>query len=94
MKSEPTDLFYIPLEKLERCGELVAQETSTLPASFCGSVRDPFLKSTSQYKIYEWMALLHWYIIPIGVELQFNESVLSNFSHFVNIVEFAMTIAP
>jgi len=82
MKSQPMDLFYIPSDKLKRCGELVAQASlSTLPASFCGSVHDPFLKSTSQYKIYEWIALLHWYIIPIGIELQFNESVLSNFAH-------------
>ena len=95
MKSVPSDLFYILSDKLKRFGELVAQaSSSTLPASFCGPVRDPFLKSTSQYKIYEWMALLHWYIIPIGIELQFNDSVLSNFAHFVYIVEFAMTITP
>ena len=40
------------------------------------------------------MALLHWYIIPIGIELEFNPVVLDNFSHFVEAVEMAMTIKP
>src|ERR1700683_5865764 len=40
------------------------------------------------------MALLHWYIIPIGIELGFSPILLSNFSDFVEIVETAMTIAP
>lgn len=37
------------------------------------------------------MALLHWYIIPIGMETGINPSVLKNFSQFVEIIEFAMT---
>ena len=57
-------------------------------------VRDPFLKRQSQYKIYEWMALLHWYIIPIGIELGFSHALLANFSDFVEAIEMAMTIAP
>src|ERR1700728_3279433 len=40
------------------------------------------------------MALLHWYIIPIGIELGFNPMLLTNFSDFVEAVEMAMTIAP
>ena len=48
-------------------------------------------KVTSQYKIYEWMALVHWYIVPIGVELGMNSAILKNFSQFVEIIEFAMT---
>jgi hypothetical protein len=64
----------------------------TLPPAFCGPVRDPFLKRNSQYKVYEWMALLHWYILPIGMELGFDPGVLQNFSHFVSAIEFAMAI--
>jgi len=37
------------------------------------------------------MALLHWYIIPIGIETGMHPSVLKNFSQFVEIIEFAMT---
>lgn len=67
---------------------------ATLPPSFCGPIRDPFLKRNSQYKIYEWMALVHWYIIPIGVELEFNLQVLGNFAKFAQAVELAMTVKP
>ena len=40
------------------------------------------------------MALLHWYIILIGIELEFNSIVLEKFSHFVEAMEIAMTISP
>jgi hypothetical protein len=40
------------------------------------------------------MALLHWYIIPIGLKLGFSHVVLANFSVFVEAIEMAMTIAP
>src|ERR1700722_15791771 len=40
------------------------------------------------------MALLHWYIIPLGIELGFPAAVLENFSHFVEAIEIAMTISP
>ena len=39
------------------------------------------------------MALLHWDIIPIGIEVGFNSLVLQNFSHFAEAVKFAMTIS-
>src|ERR1700677_697701 len=67
---------------------------ATLPSSFSGPIRDPFKKQQSQYKIYEWMALLHWYIVPIAWELGFNEDVVKNFAMFSNVVEFAMTAIP
>ena len=92
--SKPSELTHLNPEMAQRLGQLVSEAMSTLPASFCGQIRDPFLKRQSQYKIYEWMALLHWYIVPIGIEIGFNPTVLQNFSHFVEIVEFAMTIQP
>ena len=75
-------------------GEMVGKAKATLPPSFCGLVRDPRLKRSSQYKIYEWMALLHWYIVPIAWELGFNSEVVKNFALFSNVIEFAMTIVP
>jgi hypothetical protein len=93
-KSQPTDGFYISEDKLRGFGLLVSQAIFTLPPSFCGPICDPFLKCYSQYKIYEWMALLHWYIIPIGIKLGFNSIVLQNFSHFVQAMEFSMTLLP
>ncbi|KAF8800249.1 hypothetical protein BYT27DRAFT_7006089, partial [Phlegmacium glaucopus] len=92
--SQLGDTFFIPVDKLKTFGELIPQAMSTLPASFCGPVRDIFLKRHSQYKIFEWMALLHWYIIPIGIELGFNSIVLQNFANFSEIIEFAMTLKP
>jgi len=40
------------------------------------------------------MVLLHWYIIPIGIEIGMDPTVLQNFSHFVEAIEFAMMIQP
>jgi hypothetical protein len=67
---------------------------STLPPSFCGAVRDPYLKRQSQYKAFEWMALTYWYIVPIGCELGFNSLILQNFASLAKIIETAMTISP
>jgi hypothetical protein len=92
--SEPSDPIHIHKDKACKFGQLVSEAMPTLPPSFCSPVRDPFLKRQSQYKIYEWMALLHWYTIPIGIELGFNPSVLQNFACFVEAVEIAMTIHP
>ena len=89
-----TDIVHLSKDKARRFGELVSIGMSTLPTSFCGIVRDPFLKRQSQYKLYEWMAIIHWYILPIGLELEFNPSVLDNFALFVEILEFSMLIQP
>jgi Transposase family tnp2 len=91
--SSETEMIHLPANKAREFGSLVAKAMVSLPPSFCGPIRDPYLKRQSQYKVYEWMALLHWYIIPIGIELGFNSLVLQNFSHFAEAVEFAMTIS-
>jgi hypothetical protein len=92
--SSPSEIIHLSTEKVRALGNLIHNAMSTLPPSFCGTIRDPYLKRQSQYKIYEWMALLHWYIIPIGIELEFNPAVLENFSFFAEAVERAMTIQP
>jgi hypothetical protein len=66
----------------------------TLPPAFCGPVRNPHLKRQSQYKIYEWMALLHWYLVLMAIELGFHPNVIENFADFVWCIEFAMTSIP
>ncbi|PPQ79449.1 hypothetical protein CVT24_010069 [Panaeolus cyanescens] len=88
------EAIYIPQQMAQKFGELVGLAISTIPPSFCGPVRDPFLKRQSQYKAYEWMALLHWYFIPIGIELGFDPALLDVFSQFAAIVDFAMTNQP
>ena len=90
--SKKTEEIYLSPEKAQKLGSLVSDAMSTLPPSFCGPVRDPFLKRQSQYKVYEWMALLHWYIIPIGMEINMNSMVLYNFSLLVEAIEFSVTI--
>jgi hypothetical protein len=92
--SSPSEVIHIGADKACQFGKMVSEAMSTLPTSFCGCVRDPFLKRQSQYKIYEWMALLHWYIIPIGIELEFPPVLLQKISDFVEVVEMAMTISP
>lgn len=92
--SSHPDPIHLSQEKASLFGQLLSKAMATLPAAFCGPVRDTHLKRQSQYKIYEWMALLHWYILPIGSAVGFNPAVLENFSHFSEAVEFTMTIKP
>ena len=74
--SSETETIHLPTNKAQEFGSLVAKAMVSLPPAFCGPICDPHLKRQSQYKVYEWMALLHWYIIPIGIELGFNSLVL------------------
>ncbi|KAH9948377.1 hypothetical protein B0H21DRAFT_805853 [Amylocystis lapponica] len=92
--SSPNESFHLRKDVMEIFGKLVVAAMATLPPSFCGLVRDPHLKRQSQYKIYEWMALLYWYIIPIGIELGFSPALLANYAKLAEIIEFAMTIKP
>ncbi|KZP23690.1 hypothetical protein FIBSPDRAFT_676243, partial [Athelia psychrophila] len=93
LNSKPDEIFHVNSEVAATLGQMVAKATATLPPSFCGPIRDPHLKRNSQYKIYEWMALLHWYLIPLAIELHFDKAVLDNFANFVEGVESAMTVA-
>ena len=86
--------IHMETEMASRLGEEIEKGAKTLPSSFCSPIRNPYKKRHSQYKIYEWMALLHWYIIPIAWELKFNQDVLKNFAQFVDIVEAAMSHSP
>ena len=53
-----------------KLGAEVECAIATIPSSFCGPIRDPHKMQQSQYKIYKWMALLHWYTVPIAWELK------------------------
>jgi hypothetical protein len=77
-----------------KLGAEVEKAIATLPPSLGGPIWDPYKKQQSQYKIYEWIALLHWYIVPIAWELGFDEEVVKNFARFSNVVEYAMTPVP
>ena len=92
--SDKNEHIHVGKEKIAHLGELVASAMITLPPAFCGPIRDPNLKRQSQYKAYEWMALLHWYIVPIGIELGFPPAILQNFASYAQIVEYAMAIQP
>jgi hypothetical protein len=69
----------------------IKRAVKTLPASFIRQVRNLYRKCNTHHNIYEWMAVLHYFIIPIAWELEFDEYVLENFLEFVNIVEVAMS---
>ncbi|EKM79206.1 hypothetical protein AGABI1DRAFT_40729 [Agaricus bisporus var. burnettii JB137-S8] len=90
-KNLPEKIFF---KNADQLGKLVEEARFTLPPAFCGPIRDIYAKRQSQYKIYEWMALVHWYIVPMGRELGMNWLVLQNFALFSRIVEFAMTPVP
>ena len=86
--------IHMEKEMAKELGVEIEKAMCTLPPSFSSPIRNPDTKRGSQYKVFEWMALLHWYIIPIGWELGFDEEVLDNFAQFVNIVEVAMSHSP
>jgi hypothetical protein len=88
------EVFHMSEDIASKLGAEAESAIATLPSSFCGPIRDPYKKRQSQYKIYEWMALLHWYIVPIAWELGFNSEVVKNFAVFSNVVEYAMTAVP
>jgi hypothetical protein len=96
--SSESEIVHMSQDMASKLGSEAESAIATLPSSFCGPIRDPFKKRQSQYKIYEWMALLHWYIVPIawelGQELGFNLAVVENFALFSNVVEYAMTTVP
>jgi hypothetical protein len=89
--SEPDEQIHMDKKMASSLGEEIEKAVKTLPSSFSSPIRNPYKKHNSQYKIYEWMALLHWYIIPIAWELGFNDKVLRNFVQFVDIIETAMS---
>jgi hypothetical protein len=90
--SKPEEIVHMTQEMASKLGAEAESAAATLPSSFCGPIRDIHKKRHSQYKIYEWMALLHWYIVPIAWELGFDQRVVENFALFSNVVEYAMTI--
>ncbi|KAH6876971.1 hypothetical protein BKA70DRAFT_1127754 [Coprinopsis sp. MPI-PUGE-AT-0042] len=91
---DKADPVRLPDKKLKDIGDWIYKASATLPPSFCGPVRNPYEKRNSQYKIFEWMAVLHWYFIPMAIELGINHRVIQNFAMLVRIVEFAMTPIP
>ena len=92
--SVPGDIFRVAPVVVATLGKLVESAIFTLPPAFCGPVRNPHLKRQSQYKIYEWMALLHWYLVPMAIKLGFHPNVIENFADFVWCIEFVMTSIP
>jgi hypothetical protein len=92
--SSELETVYMSQDIASKLGAEAEKAIATLPPSFCGPIRDPYKKRQSQYKIYEWMALLHWYIVPIAWELGFDQEVVKNFARFSNVVEYAMTPVP
>jgi len=93
-KSDTNEIIHMDSDMASQFGEEVEKAVKTLPLSICELICNPYTKCSSQYKVYEWMALLHWYIIPLGWELGFNRRVLANFAKFVDIVETAMSHSP
>jgi hypothetical protein len=89
--SEPSEIVHMSQEIASALGAEAENALATLPPSLSGGIQDPSKKCQSQFKIYEWMALLHWYIVPIAWELGFNQEVVENFALFSNVVEYAMT---
>jgi hypothetical protein len=92
--SSESEKIHMDADIASQLGQEIEKAMATLPPSFSGPIRNPYKKRQSQYKVYEWMALLHWYIIPVAWELGFDKDVLRNFAQFVNIIEVAMSHSP
>ena len=92
--SSEGEKIYMKPKMAIQLGKWIEEVITTLPPTFSGLVRNPWKKCNSKYTVFEWMALLHWYIVPMAWELGFDDEVLENFAQFVNIVEVAMSHSP
>ncbi|KAF9501282.1 hypothetical protein BDN71DRAFT_1380613, partial [Pleurotus eryngii] len=81
---------HLTIPQAARFGQLLQDVNTTLPPSFCRPIHNIYLKRNSQYKIFEWMALVHWYAVPILLALGVNNWVVDNFATFIHIVKSAM----
>jgi hypothetical protein len=57
--SSDDEQIHMSTRMASQLGEEIEKAMATLPPSFSGIVRNPFKKCHSQYKAYEWRALLH-----------------------------------
>ncbi|KAI0698939.1 hypothetical protein BC835DRAFT_1268525 [Cytidiella melzeri] len=81
---------YLPPHKLEKFGFWLEMAKATLPSTFCGPVRNIYTKLNTSFKLYEWMAVVHWYTVPFLLSLGVRYEVVSNYALFVRIAEFSM----
>jgi hypothetical protein len=94
LHSSDDEQIHMSTRMASQLGEEIEKAMATLPPSFSGRVRNPYKKCHSQFKAYEWRALLHWYIIPMAWDLGLDMEVLRNFAQFVDIIEVAMSHIP
>jgi hypothetical protein len=66
--SDSTECIHMSSSLASALGERVSRAYKTLPPTFCGPIRDPHLKRQSQYKMFEWMALVFWYMKSLNLE--------------------------
>lgn len=75
-------------------GSMLANAMKTLPPVFCGPVRNIAEKINSNYKLYEWMAVVHWYTVPLMHFLHMDTRYIDHYACFVQIAEQAMLVEP
>ncbi|KAL0947795.1 hypothetical protein HGRIS_013869 [Hohenbuehelia grisea] len=85
---------HLPRDKAEKFGYMLETAKATLPATFCGPICNIHTKLNTSYKLFEWMAVVHWYTIPFLISLGVNNEVVSNYAMFVRITEFSMEVVP
>ncbi|KAF9486665.1 hypothetical protein BDN71DRAFT_1594821 [Pleurotus eryngii] len=83
---------YLTGKKLETFGYWLEISKATLPATFCGPIRNIHTKLNTSYKLYEWMAVVHWYTVPFLMSLGVPYKVVANYALFVRIAEFSMQV--
>ncbi|KAJ8519136.1 hypothetical protein ONZ45_g3888 [Pleurotus djamor] len=81
------DSGHLTREQGAEFGRLLAYSNTTLPPSFSGPVRNLYTKRNSQYKIYEWMNVVHMYTVPILQAVGADSRIIDNYALFVEIAE-------
>ncbi|KAJ8486995.1 hypothetical protein ONZ45_g14488 [Pleurotus djamor] len=81
------DSGYLTREQGAEFGRLLFHANATLPPSFSGPVRNLYTKRNSQYKIYEWMNVVHLYTVPILRAINADSRIIHNYALFVEIAE-------
>lgn len=75
-------------------GAMLDAAMKTLPPIFCGPVRNIAEKINTNYKLYEWMAVVHWYTVPLMHFLHMDARYIDHYASFVQIAEQAMLVEP
>ncbi|KAH8920025.1 hypothetical protein BT69DRAFT_1376799 [Atractiella rhizophila] len=68
-------------------GEVMHNAVIDLPARFSNRIRNLDKFRNTRYSIYEWLAWVHWYSVPILLEVGFHIELIQHWTNFVSAIK-------